>query len=128
MKREVIDTDRAPHTGLPYAQAIRYGNLVFVAGQVALDPKTNQPTGGDVGAQTRRVLDNIKAILEQAGTSLEYALDSLVFLRTSADFDAFNAAYKTYFPKDGPPRTTVEAAVPRPGFLVEIRIIAGMPD
>src|SRR5437879_3146869 len=58
-KREVIDTAHAPHTGLPYAQAIRYGDLVFVAGQVALDPKTNQPSGGDVAAQTRRVLDNI---------------------------------------------------------------------
>jgi len=80
-KREVIDTARAPHTGLPYAQAIRYGDLVFVAGQVALDPKTNQRSGGDVAAQTRRVLDNISAILEQAGTSLAYALDSLVFLR-----------------------------------------------
>src|SRR5438876_3909822 len=69
-KREVIDTAHAPHTGLPYAQAIRYGDLVFVAGQVALDPKTNQPSGGDVAAQTRRVLDNISAILEEAGTSL----------------------------------------------------------
>jgi len=126
-KREVIDTGRAPHTGLPYAQAVRYGNLVFVAGQVALDPKTNQPSGGDVAAQTRRVLDNIGAILDQAGTSLAYALDSLVFLRSATDFDAFNDAYGAYFPKDGPPRTTVQAAVPREGFLVEIRIIAGMP-
>src|SRR6184192_1637829 len=104
-KREVIDTARAPHTGLPYAQAVRYGDLVFVAGQVALDPKTNQPSGGGVAAQTRRVLDNISAILEEAGTSLAYALDSL-----------------------DPPRTTVEAAMPRDQFLVEIRIIAGMPD
>ena len=105
MKREVIDTDRAPHTGMPYAQAVRYGNLVFVAGQVALDPATAKPTGGDIAAQTRRVLDNITAILEEAGTSLQYALDSL-----------------------DPPRTTVEAAMPREQFLVEIRIIAGMPD
>jgi len=100
---------------------------VFVAGQVALDPKTNQPSGGDVAAQTSRVLDNISAILEQAGTSLAYALDSLVFLRSASDFDKFNDAYRAYFPKDGPPRTTVEAAVPREGFLVEIRIIAGIP-
>ena len=128
MKREVIDTDRAPHTGMPYAQAVRYGNLVFVAGQVALDPATAKPTGGDITAQTRRVLDNIKAILDEAGTSLDYALDSLVFLKTTADYDAFNAAYRAYFPKDGPPRTTVEAAMPREQFLVEIRIIAGIPD
>ena len=112
---------------MPYAQALRYGDLVFVAGQVALDPKTNQPSGGDVAAQTRRVLDNIGAILEEAGTSLAYALDSLVFLRSASDFDAFNDAYRAYFPTDGPPRTTVQAAVPREGFLVEIRIIAGMP-
>jgi 2-iminobutanoate/2-iminopropanoate deaminase len=128
MKREVIDTDRAPHTGLPYAQAVRYGDLVFVAGQVALDPKTNQPSGGDIGAQTKRVLDNIKAILDEAGTSLDYALDSLVFLKTMSDFAAFNDAYRTYFPKDGPPRTTVQASMPRQSFLVEIRIIAGMPE
>ncbi len=127
-KREVIDTDRAPHTGMPYAQALRYGNLVFVAGQVALDPKTAQPTGGDITAQTRRVLDNITAILEEAGTSLDYALDALCFLKTSADYDAFNAAYRSYFPKDGPPRTTVQAAMPRESFLVEIRIIAGLPN
>src|SRR5439155_27150112 len=101
--------------------------LVFVAGQVALDPKTNQPSGGDVAAQTSRVLDNISAILEQAGTSLAYALDSLVFLRSASDFDAFNDAYRAYFPNDGPPRTTVQAAVPRQGFLVEIRTLAGMP-
>src|SRR5207249_875830 len=110
------------------AQAIRCGDLVFVAGQVALDPKTNQPSGGDVAAQTRRVLDNIGAILQHAGTSLAYALDSLVFLRSASDFDAFNDAYRAYFPTDGPPRTTVQAAVPREGFLVEIRIIAGMPE
>ena len=100
---------------------------MFVAGQVALDPKTNQPSGGDVAAQTSRVLDNISAILEQAGTSLAYALDSLVFLRSASDFDKFNDAYRAYFPKDGPPRTTVQAAVPREGFLVEIRVIAGIP-
>jgi 2-iminobutanoate/2-iminopropanoate deaminase len=126
--REVISTDDAPRTGLPYAQAVRASGLVFVAGQVAFDPATGKPISGDVKEQTRRVIRNIEAILRAAGTSLDLAVDSLCLLRRVEDFDAFNEAYREFFGPSGPPRTTVQAAVPRDGLDVEIRIIAAMPD
>lgn len=127
MRREVIATDKVPQSGFPYCQAIRYGNLVFVAGQVAIDPATGKLVDGDISVQTRRVLDNIQAILEAAGTSLGYSVDSLCFLLDLTDFPSFNEVYRTYFPEDGPPRTTVQAALPL-GARVEIRIIAAIPE
>ena len=127
--REVIRTDRAPRTGLPYAQAIRAGGLVFVAGQVALDAATGKIVEGDIGVQTRRVLENVKAILEAAGTSLDRAVEAHCFLADiKRDFAGFNEAYREYFDDTGPGRTTVQAALPRDGLLVEIRIVAAMPE
>jgi 2-iminobutanoate/2-iminopropanoate deaminase len=125
--REVLKST-VPSTGLPYAQAIRAGDLVFVAGQVALDPATGQAMAGDVAAQTERVLENIKGILESAGTSLAYAVENFCFLADARrDFAAFNAVYGRYFDTNGPTRTTVQAVLPREGLLVEIRCIAAMP-
>ena len=126
-KREIVSTDRGPRTGLPYSQAVRHGDLVFVAGQVAIDPATGQVVAGDVRAQTRRVLDNVQAILRAAGTSLDQAVEAMCFLRDIGDFAAFNEVYRTYFPHDPPARTTVQAVLPREGLLVEIRVVAGMP-
>jgi 2-iminobutanoate/2-iminopropanoate deaminase len=126
-RREIISTDQGPRTGLPYSQAVRLGDLVFVAGQVAIDPATGQVVEGDVGAQTRRVLDNVQAILRAAGTSLEHAVETTCFLRDIAEFQAFNQAYAPYFPKDPPARTTVQAVLPREGLKVEIRVVAAMP-
>jgi 2-iminobutanoate/2-iminopropanoate deaminase len=126
-KREVLKS-KVPTTGLPYSQAIRVGDLVFVAGQVALDPETGQAMRGDVGAQTEKVIENIKGILENAGTSLAYAVENLCFLAdVHRDFAAFNAAYSKYFDTNGPTRTTVQAVLPREGLLVEIRCLAVMP-
>jgi 2-iminobutanoate/2-iminopropanoate deaminase len=126
-KREVLKST-VPTTGLPYAQAIRVGDLVFVAGQVALDPATGQAMAGDVAVQTVKVLENIKGILESAGTSLAYAVENLCFLAdVRRDFAAFNAAYGRYFDTSGPTRTTVQAVLPREGLLVEIRCLAVMP-
>ncbi|MBI4010746.1 MAG: reactive intermediate/imine deaminase [Candidatus Rokubacteria bacterium] len=127
-KREIISTDAGPRTGLPYSQAVRCGDFVFVAGQVAIDPATGQVVEGGVKAQTRRVLDNVQAILGAAGTSLEHAVETTCFLRDVADFPAFNEAYRGYFPKDPPARTTVQAGLPREGLLVEIRVVAAVPD
>lgn len=127
-KREIISTDAGPRTGLPYSQAVRCGDLVFVAGQVAIDPATGQVVEGGVKAQTCRVLDNVQAILGAAGTSLEHAVETTCFLHDVADFPAFNEAYRAYFPKDPPARTTVQAGLPRAGLLVEIRVVAAMPD
>jgi 2-iminobutanoate/2-iminopropanoate deaminase len=125
--RQIISTDAGPRTGLPYSQAVRCGDLVFVAGQVALDPATGKFVEGDVAVQTRRVLDNVQAILRAAGTSLEHAVETTCFLADMADFAAFNDAYRTYFPKDPPARTTVQAGLPRPGLRVEIRVVAAVP-
>jgi 2-iminobutanoate/2-iminopropanoate deaminase len=126
-RREIVSTDRGPRTGLLYSQAVRFGELVFVAGQVALDPATGQLVEGGVGAQTRRVLDNVQAILRAAGTSLDHAVETTCFLRDVGDFAAFNDAYRGYFPKDPPARTTVQAVLPREGLMVEIRVVAAMP-
>lgn len=127
-KREVIASDVAPRTGLPYSQAIKVGELVFVAGQVAFDPVTNTPVAGDIAVQTRRVLDNVALILDAAGTSLAYAVENICFLAdVRRDFAAFNAVYREYFPSDGPARTTVQAALPLEGLLVEIRCVAVLP-
>ena len=127
MKRQVISTDSGPRTGLPYSQAIRHGDLVFVAGQVALDPKTGQVVTGGIREQTQQVLQNIEAILGAAGTSLAHAVECLCLLHDIGDFAAFNEVYKGFFPKDPPARTTVQAVLPRPGLLVEIRTVAAMP-
>ena len=127
-KREVLKST-VPATGLPYAQAIRAGGFVFVAGQVALDPATGNAMPGDVTAQTERVIGNIKGILESAGTSLAYAVENICFLAdVKRDFAAFNAVYGKYFDTTGPTRTTVQAVLPRDGLLVEIRCLAVMPD
>jgi 2-iminobutanoate/2-iminopropanoate deaminase len=128
MTRRSVSTSGAPRTGLPYAQAIQYGDLVYVSGQVAIDPSTGQAVEGDVRVQTRRVLDNINAILQAAGTSLEYSVEALCFLADAADFAAFNEVYASYFPDDPPARTTVQAALPLAGLKVEIRVIAGVPS
>ena len=127
MKRQIISTDQGPRTGLPYSQAVRHGDLVFVAGQVALDPATGQVVEGDIRPQTRQVLENIEAILRAAGTSLAHAVECLCLLSNIGDFAAFNEVYKGFFPKDPPARTTVQAVLPRPGLLVEIRTVAAMP-
>ncbi len=127
MKRQVISTDAGPRTGLPYSQAIRHGDLVFVAGQVALDPATGRVVEGDIRDQTRQVLENIQAILRAAGTSLAHAVECLCLLSNIGDFAAFNDVYKGFFPTDPPARTTVQAVLPRPGLLVEIRAVAAMP-
>jgi 2-iminobutanoate/2-iminopropanoate deaminase len=126
-KREVLKST-VPTTGLPYSQAIRVGDLVFVAGQVALDPATGQAMAGDITAQTERVIGNIKEILESAGTSLANAVENLCFLADARrDFAAFNAVYGKYWDTNGPTRTTVQAVLPREGLLVEIRCLAVMP-
>jgi 2-iminobutanoate/2-iminopropanoate deaminase len=127
MIRRSVSTDAAPRTGLPYAQAIVYGDMVFVSGQVAIDSATGQPLDGDIRVQTRHILDNVGTILQAAGTSLEHTLEALCFLADASDFAAFNEVYSSYFPKDPPARTTVQAALPLAGFKVEIRVIAGLP-
>lgn len=122
--KEVISTDKAPKAIGPYSQAIKAGGFVFTAGQVAFDPATGQLVEGDVARQTARVLDNLKAIVEAAGSSLDRAVKTTVYLKDMNDFAAMNEVYARYFPKNPPARSTVEAArLPR-DVRVEIDLIA----
>lgn len=122
--RDVIATDQAPKAIGPYSQAIRAAGLVFTSGQVALDPATQQVIAGDVAAQTDRVLMNLSAVLQAAGSSLDKALRCTVFLKNMGDFAAMNEVYGRYFKSAPPARSTVEVArLPRE-VLVEIDVIA----
>ena len=122
--REVIVTKDAPQAIGPYSQAIKANGLIFVSGQVAIDPATQQVISGDVAVQTERILKNISAVLQAAGSSLGQVVRSTVFLKNMGDFGAMNQAYARYFDAAPPARTTVEAArLPR-DVLVEIDVIA----
>jgi len=119
-----ISTDRGPKAIGPYSQAVKANGFVFVSGQIALDPKTNQFVEGDVARQTERVLENLKGIVEAAGSSLDRAVKTTVFLKDLGDFAAMNQVYGRYFPAEPPARSTVEVArLPR-DVRVEIDLVA----
>jgi 2-iminobutanoate/2-iminopropanoate deaminase len=120
--REVIRTSDGPQPRGPYSQAIVADGFVFVAGQVPVNPSTNELELGDAGSETRRTLQNIRAILEAAGSSLRDVVRVGVFLADLKDFDAMNAVYKDFFPENPPARTTVGAQLPK--IKVEIDCIA----
>jgi 2-iminobutanoate/2-iminopropanoate deaminase len=122
--REVISTPDAPKAIGPYSQAIRANGLVFVSGQVAIDPGTQQVTEGDVAVQTERVLRNLSAILIAAASSLQMVVRSTVFLKNMGDFAAMNEVYGRHFTGAPPARSTVEAARLPKDVLVEIDVIA----
>jgi 2-iminobutanoate/2-iminopropanoate deaminase len=122
--RDVIATKDAPQAIGPYSQAIRANGFVFVSGQVAIDPATQQVIAGDVAAQTDRVLKNLSAILKTAGTGLEKVVRSTVFLKNMGDFAAMNEVYGKYFTATPPARSTVEVARLPKDVLVEIDVIA----
>ena len=122
--REVIATKDGPAAIGPYSQAIRANGLVFVSGQIALDPVTNTLVTGDVAFQTDRVLKNLSGILRAAGTSLEKVVRSTVFLKNMGDFAAMNEVYGSYFSVAPPARSTVEVARLPKDVLVEIDVIA----
>ena len=125
MEKEIVYTESAPEPG-PYSQAVKYGNLVFVSGQTSEDPVTNQPVHDSVAQQTVRILDNIKAILESAGSGLEKVLRVDVFLSSMAIKDEFNEVYLTYFPETRPARNCVAVAGIDDGLDVEIEVVAGV--
>jgi 2-iminobutanoate/2-iminopropanoate deaminase len=122
--REVISTQEGPQAIGPYSQAIRANGFVFVSGQVAIDPATQQVISGDVAVQTDRVLKNLSAILKAAGTGLEKVVRSTVFLKNMSDFTAMNEVYGRYFNSAPPARSTVEVARLPKDVLVEIDVIA----
>jgi 2-iminobutanoate/2-iminopropanoate deaminase len=122
--KEVITTNDGPRAIGPYSQAIRANGLVFVSGQVSIDPVTNTLVLGDVGAQTERVLQNLSGILKAAGTSLPKVVRATVFLKNMNDFAAMNEVYGKHFSSQPPARSTVEVARLPKDVLVEIDVIA----
>jgi len=122
--RDVISTDDGPRAIGPYSQAIRANGFVFVSGQVAIDPGTQRVIDGDVAIQTDRVLKNLSAILQAAGSGLEKVVRSTVFLKNMGDFTAMNEVYGRYFSSMPPARSTVEVARLPKDVLVEIDVIA----
>lgn len=127
MSKHVIATPSAPAAIGPYSQGVRVGNLVFTAGQIPLDPATGQLVAGGIAEQTSRVLENLKAIVEESGSSLAKAVKTTVFLKDLKDFAAMNEVYGKYFALEGvaaPARTTVEIARLPKDALVEIEVVA----
>ena len=123
MKREVIATKMAPAAVGPYYQAIRVGDFVFTAGQLAFDPDTGKLVEGGIEEQTQQVLRNIAAVLEAAGSSLDRVVKTTVFLEDMGDFRAMNEVYSEFFAQEPPARSTVEVGLAL-GALVEIDAIA----
>ena len=126
--RTKISTPHAPAAIGPYSQAIRYGQLIFTSGQIPLDPTTSEVVGADIQTQTHRVLQNLQALLESAGSSLDHVIKTTVFLPNMSDFQAMNEVYASYFKNVTPARSTVAVSeLPRKA-QVEIECIALVQD
>ena len=124
MLKEPVKTSNAPAALGPYSQAIKAGGVVYTSGQIAIDPATNEFVGGDIAEQTDRVLRNVAAVLEAAGSSLDRVVKTLVFLADMNDFAAMNEVYAKFFTGAPPARSTVQAArLPRDA-RVEIEAVA----
>lgn len=122
--KEVISTERGPKAIGPYSQAVRANGFIFISGQVAFDPATSQIVEGDIAKQTERVMENLKAIVEAAGSMLDKTVKTTVFLKDMGEFAKMNEVYGRYFPANPPARATVEVArLPR-DVRVEIELIA----
>jgi 2-iminobutanoate/2-iminopropanoate deaminase len=123
MPREIIKSNNAPEAIGPYSQAVKSGNLIFVSGQVPVNPATGK-IADDITAQTRQALDNLKAVLAAGGATLANVMKTTVFLKNLDDFAVMNDIYREYFPKDPPARSTIEVSrIPR-GSSIEIEAIA----
>jgi 2-iminobutanoate/2-iminopropanoate deaminase len=128
MKKKVIQTERAPKAIGPYSQAIQAGNFLFLSGQIPLDPKTGELVKGDIGQQTKQVLENIKGILESQKLGMEDVVKATLFLKDIGNFNQVNEVYRTYFPSSPPARSTVEVSrLPR-DLEIEIEVTAMIHD
>jgi len=124
MDRQPVSTDKAPKAIGPYEQAIKVNGLVYTAGQIPLDPQTGNLVDGGIAPQTRQVLENLKAVLEAAGSSLDHVIKATVFLKNMPDFAAMNEVYAAYLGTAKPARSTVTVAELPRGALVEIDLVA----
>jgi len=124
--KQVIISEKAPRPVGPYSQAIKVGNLVFVAGQGPVDPKTGKIVSGDIQEQTKQTFRNIEAILNAAELTLEHVVKVSVFLKNIGDFSRMNEIYATLFKREQPARTTVQASLPLEGMLIEADVVASV--
>ncbi|HEY75653.1 MAG TPA: RidA family protein [Thermoflexia bacterium] len=122
--RQVVSTDKAPAAVGPYSQAVRVGDLIFTAGQLGIVPGTKEFAGPDIRAQTRQALENLKAILEAAGSCMRHVVKTTVFLQDIEEFARMNEVYAEFFPEDPPARSAVQVAALPLGARVEIEAVA----
>ena len=124
--KKIIHTDQAPKAVGPYSQAVSTGNLLFTAGQVAIDPATGKLVDGGIKEQTRQVMQNLKAILTAAGTDFSKVVKSTVFLQDMKQFADFNQVYAEYFPSEPPARSTFQVGALPLGAVVEIEMVVAL--
>jgi 2-iminobutanoate/2-iminopropanoate deaminase len=123
---QVIYTENAPKPIGPYSQAVKYENLIFLSGQIAIDPKTSELVGKDAAEQTKVIMENIKAILEEAGLNFNHVIKTTIYLKDLNDFAKVNEVYGQYFTEHKPARSTVEVSRLPKDALVEIEMIVGL--
>jgi 2-iminobutanoate/2-iminopropanoate deaminase len=124
MKKEIIFSDRAPKAIGPYSQAVKFGNMCFLSGQIAIDPATQEYTPADAASETKQIMSNIGAVLAAAGLSFEHIVKTSIFLKDMNDFATVNEIYASYFTSDFPARETVQVSVLPKNARVEISVIA----
>ena len=124
MTRDIVHTEKAPKAIGPYSQAIRTDSMIYTAGQIALDPATMELVPGGIEEQTRQVLNNLRSVLEAAGSSLQHVVKTTVFLKDMNDFPKMNSVYAEYFGETPPARSTVAVAGLPKGGMVEVEAVA----
>ncbi|MBS1587799.1 MAG: RidA family protein [Bacteroidetes bacterium] len=124
MEKKIIRTDKAPAPIGPYNQAVMAGNMLFISGQIALDAATGELVQGDVKSETQKVMENLQAILTEAGMSFANIVKTSIFLKSMGDFAQVNEVYGSYFTENPPARETVEVSALPKGVNVEISMIA----
>jgi 2-iminobutanoate/2-iminopropanoate deaminase len=126
--KKIVSTNEAPAAIGPYSQAVRSGRFLFCSGQIPLDPKSGQIVPGDIATQTRRVLDNIAAVLRAEGLTFDDVVKTTIFLTDLGDFQTVNEIYGSYFKQDPPARSTVQVSALPKGANVEIEVIAAADE
>ncbi len=121
---QMIETDKAPKAIGPYSQAVKCENMLFISGQIAINPKTQEMVEGGIEEQTKQVMENIKGILEEVGINMEHIVKTTIYLKNLDDFTVVNEIYGSYFEKHKPARATVEVSNLPKGALIEIEAIA----
>ena len=125
MEKKIIKTNNAPAPIGPYNQAVQYGDMLFISGQVPIDPKTGEVLQGDIKAEATQVMNNLKAILNEAGMDFNHVLKTSIFLMDMGQFGQVNEVYGSYFGDNAPARETIQVAGLPKGVKVEISMIAG---